>query len=856
MMNEIEILFFVLFFTLIYIGFKIYLIIQLFKTKSKVKELQEETSSLKVKLKKLQQDFFSKEAKQAVYAEQTENVFNGNKKTSGVKKEGLYAEDTVKAPETEKSKNSLFEENITQTKPKEKKDFPFSAFIRKQLSIESVVSKLGILLLLIGIGYVFKFAHERGFIGKLNIIITGCVIGAGLTGLGFFVERKKRKLLSRMLFGGSISVFYLTAYAAYARYGMLGDFSAFVFLSIITVFAYVLAMTINSVSVSVIGLTGSLFIPFIVGLEFFGITSFGLYAFAVSVLSMVIYFAKRWRILQFSSLLSLLSVLTWLLIKTKLSIYDARLFLGLVIILWLINLLPDFYFYLSGKENANGKIYSPAAAIINYGFSFFLGFKLSAYSPVPEASIYLLFTFFYSVLSYICLKKDKVKNLGYTYIAASIISAYAAILDLLKYNVQPVGVLGIALFLYWLWRKDNKHKLKIFVHVLFAAGYIMAANALFLDYKNLSPMLFCLQTCFYFIPMAASVFFQKNKPKKILQTFVFQIYVTAAVFTFIYIIIDTYDLSVFYNYNIMKGEILFIYPLTTVLLFAVYNFIHYKEKEWFYEKSFYAAPVIVFLLCTVLYKSYFYIFSVIIQFIIAGGLLALSFFKEQTANNRFAYRMGFYLIIMKVLLIEITAITSDFYWGLFLASSFVLILDTFYKTDFLPVKNTKQISKFIIIWIMLLYYPLLYLFKAKELTSFNTEAFILNGLNALIFIRIIQSYKVTRTLIFAAATAAFVFLSFTDIYLPVKNNGLLTIVWGFYSISAFIYFLIKKDRKLVYVSLLFIIIISAKLIFIDLRTIGIISKVITSTVLGSALLVLSYAVQPMMKKISGYEENS
>ena len=53
---------------------------------------------------------------------------------------------------------------------------------------------------------------------------------------------------------------------------------------------------------------------------------------------------------------------------------------------------------------------------------------------------------------------------------------------------------------------------------------------------------------------------------------------------------------------------------------------------------------------------------------------------------------------------------------------------------------------------------------------------------------------------------------------------------------------------MVYISLGLIIFVAAKLIIIDLNTLNILSKVITSLVFGVALLLLSYAIQPMLKK--------
>ena len=58
---------------------------------------------------------------------------------------------------------------------------------------------------------------------------------------------------------------------------------------------------------------------------------------------------------------------------------------------------------------------------------------------------------------------------------------------------------------------------------------------------------------------------------------------------------------------------------------------------------------------------------------------------------------------------------------------------------------------------------------------------------------------------------------------------------------------------MVYISLGLIIFVAAKLIILDLNTLNILSKVITSLVFGVALLLLSYAIQPMLKKFGKTE---
>jgi|GEM_PF-807858 len=873
-------------FIIVYIVIKIYFTAVLFKTRSKVIELEETLKDLKRRMSNLQNILDGLKTRDAAFDKESvpENISALEDKAEKLKQEHtpLTAEnENLQSPFQRQTESAE-----TQHNPPLEEEFQprhqvsaFSLWIKKQCTIESVISKLGILLLLIGIGYIFKLAYDRGFIGKEFLLAAGCGIGLVLTGLGFVVHRKKRLMLSQVLFGGSIVTFYLTAFAAYMRYSVLSDVSAFFFLALITVCAYFLAAATASVSVSVIGLTGSLFIPFALGFEFFDLTSFGLYVFAVSALSTVIYFFKRWRILQFSASLAFLSVLTWLLLRTTLTPPDAQLFLLLVMLLWITHLIPDFYFHLSGKETRADKIVSPIAAIINYTFSLFFAFTLSSYHPLPEGSIYLTFVFFYALFSYICLKKDKLKTLGYTFIALGILSVYVTLIDFLTYDIRPAAALGFAIFLSWLWRKEEDKTLQTAIRIVSLIGYTMALYTLIIHAPKLPALSFTTHASIYAVPMFALVFMQKRRERRLAQTIAFQIYTPLVLFIVLDKVLQAQHYIVF-HYQLTAVDPALFYALITLVLWTLYSILHYRslntpDNRPFYEQSLYAAPLLICSLIVVHTISALYertvseygrhlLPVVSMEVFCAGGLLMLSRFKQKTERNRFAHYVSFYSIVLKLLLIDGPRIvnlirhayrtTNDasiaevFYWGIFLAGLFILLIDRYYVHNSQAAKTVKVIGKLIIGIAALLYYPFIYLPEMKRTATFGIVPFIVNTGNMLIFLKILAAVTKKRTILFFALTAAFVFLSFTDIYLATKNNGILTLVWGFYTIAAFVYFLRKVDRTLVYVSLALIIVVSAKLIIIDLGTIGIISKTVTSILLGAALLILSYAVQPMLKK--------
>ncbi|WP_038177216.1 DUF2339 domain-containing protein, partial [Treponema pedis] len=191
----------------------------------------------------------------------------------------------------------------------------------------------------------------------------------------------------------------------------------------------------------------------------------------------------------------------------------------------------------------------------------------------------------YTATAYISINKNRLSNLSYTYIALALTSVYCGILDCLSFSIQPAAVLAVSLFLYWLWKKNPENKLMLPVHIMFAAGYTAALINLLWNFYSVSFSRLFFQSLLYFVPMFLSVPFQKEKSKKLFQTFVLQVYIFIISLLHIYNSVKPNNFFIF-GYDISKYMIL-IFAAVTVLLFGLYNLLHYKTKNIFYEQSLY-----------------------------------------------------------------------------------------------------------------------------------------------------------------------------------------------------------------------------------------------------------------------------
>ena len=122
--------------------------------------------------------------------------------------------------------------------------------------------KIGIILSLIGLGFLLREAAVRGWV-DLTIemrLAAATVFGLALLAFGWH-QRTRRPIYGLSLQGGGIAVLYLVTYASYALYELVGAPVALAAVVLITVAAGALAMVQNSLTLAMLGLVGGFSAP-------------------------------------------------------------------------------------------------------------------------------------------------------------------------------------------------------------------------------------------------------------------------------------------------------------------------------------------------------------------------------------------------------------------------------------------------------------------------------------------------------------------------------------------------------------------------------------------------------------------
>jgi len=128
----------------------------------------------------------------------------------------------------------------------------------------SWLARIGVLALVIGIGFFLKFAFDNNWLGPTGRVILGIIVGLAMLGAGYY-WRKRYPVLTQVLSGGGIAVLYLSIFASFAIYDLVHFYVAFAFLFLVSIASAVLALRYNSMSLAIIGILGAFIAPFILG---------------------------------------------------------------------------------------------------------------------------------------------------------------------------------------------------------------------------------------------------------------------------------------------------------------------------------------------------------------------------------------------------------------------------------------------------------------------------------------------------------------------------------------------------------------------------------------------------------------
>jgi uncharacterized membrane protein len=162
---------------------------------------------------------------------------------------------------------------------------------------ENLINKIGIGILVLGIGYFVKLAIDQEWINEIGRVFIGVLCGGILLGLAHRL-RKTFAAFSSVLVGGGIAVMYFTITIAFHEYHIFSQAAAFVLMVVITGFTIILALGYNRVELAVLGILGGFGSPFMVSTGEGNYAVLFTYLLILNVGMIVLAYYKKWRIVN------------------------------------------------------------------------------------------------------------------------------------------------------------------------------------------------------------------------------------------------------------------------------------------------------------------------------------------------------------------------------------------------------------------------------------------------------------------------------------------------------------------------------------------------------------------------------
>jgi uncharacterized membrane protein len=123
------------------------------------------------------------------------------------------------------------------------------------------VNRIGVVTLLLGAAFFFKYAVDNDWIGPGGRVALGVLAGLAALGIGEVLWKRAQKLFAQGMTGLGIALLYLSFFASFGFYHLLPQAAAFVLMAVTTTAAGVLSIRYGARAVAVLGLLGGYATP-------------------------------------------------------------------------------------------------------------------------------------------------------------------------------------------------------------------------------------------------------------------------------------------------------------------------------------------------------------------------------------------------------------------------------------------------------------------------------------------------------------------------------------------------------------------------------------------------------------------
>ncbi len=318
---------------------------------------------------------------------------------------------------------------------------------------ENLISKIGVLIIIIGVAIGAKYAIDNQLISPLTRIVLGYLLGGGLLGFAFKLKQNYVNF-SAVLLSGAMAILYFITFAAYSFYALMPVTLTFALMVVFTIFTVAAAINYNKQVIALIGMVGAYAVPFLLSDGSGNIAILFSYMGIINIGILIIAFKKYWKALYYSAF-----TLTWLIYWGWFVFdYNTEEHFKLAL-LFLFAFFSIFYITFLAYKIVKKEPFSRRSIVLLLLNSFiFYGLGYAILNEHDTAQNYLgVFTLFNAIIHFIvslAIYKQKSSNTNALHIFLGLVLAFITIAIPVQLDGNWVTLLwvGEAALLFWIGR--------------------------------------------------------------------------------------------------------------------------------------------------------------------------------------------------------------------------------------------------------------------------------------------------------------------------------------------------------------------------------------------------------------------
>ena len=198
--------------------------------------------------------------------------------------------------------------------PQPPRDIPVKKPVTDKKELEAKIggkwlNYVGIIAVVIGMGFFIKYAFENRWIGETGRVILGILVGLGFIVLGE-IWKNKYRYYSQGLVGGGIAILFLALFGAASFYKIIPMDVGRILFVVVTVFAVLLSVRYNASSIAFMGFLGGYLNPILLSTGENQQVALLTYIAIIDLGVLIVAYFKNWKWLSFAAFIATFVIFT------------------------------------------------------------------------------------------------------------------------------------------------------------------------------------------------------------------------------------------------------------------------------------------------------------------------------------------------------------------------------------------------------------------------------------------------------------------------------------------------------------------------------------------------------------------